>query len=119
MCQVERHDAGERYAGSIFPCCRIRDAVVFWSDLGDLGGRHFFCRDRMVFEVPPIISDFNCGWCVPYKDVTGEGDDVAIEHGTVGVGERGFSNAPEDSDAAGQILDDDEEGWPLFSCQGY
>ena len=48
----------------------------------------------------------------------GEGDDVAIEHGPVGVGEGEFFYAPEDSDVAGRFFDYDEGGWPLLSRQG-
>ena len=54
----------------------------------------------MVFEVPPVIFDGNSLWCVTCNDVAEEGDDVAEEGGPVGVGEREFLNAPEDSDVA-------------------
>ena len=51
----------------------------------------------MDFEVPPVIVDDDGGWCVPYNDVTGEGDDVAIERGPVEVGKGKLIYAPEDS----------------------
>ena len=47
----------------------------------------------------------------------GEGDDVAIEHGPVGVGEGEFFYAPEESDVAGRFFYYDEEGWPPLSRQ--
>ena len=54
----------------------------------------------MVFEVTPVIFDGNSWWCVTCDDVAEEVDNVAIEGGPVGVGEREFLNAPEDSDVA-------------------
>ena len=68
----------------------------------------------MVFEVPPVIVDGDSGWCVPSDDVAGEGNDVAIEIGHVGVGEGEFLNAPEESNVASWLFDNDEEGRPLF-----
>ena len=52
--------------------------------------------------------------CVTCKVVTGEGNDVVIECGPVGVGEREFLDAPEESDVARWLLDNDEEGRPLL-----
>ena len=69
----------------------------------------------MVFEVPPGIVDGNGGWCVPCKDVAGEGNDVAIERDPVCIGEGEFLYAPEDSDVASWIFNDDEGGRPLLS----
>ena len=43
---------------------------------------------------------------------------MAIECGPVGVGEGAFLDAPEDSDVADRLFDNDEEGWPLLSRQG-
>ena len=48
------------------------------------------------------------------KIVAGGGDNVAIECGPVGVGEREFLDAQEDSDVARWIFDDDEEGRSLL-----
>ena len=72
----------------------------------------------MVFEVPPPIADCDGGWCVPCNNATGEGDDVAIERGPVGVGEGEFFYALEESDVVGRFFDYDEEGWPLLSRHG-
>ena len=36
-------------------------------------------------EVPPFIVNGDGRWCVTCNDVTGEGDDVAVERGPVGV----------------------------------
>ena len=47
--------------------------------------------DGMVFKVSPVIVDGDGGWCIPCNDVTGKGDNVAIERGPVGVGEVEFS----------------------------
>ena len=69
----------------------------------------------MVFEVPPIIADCDGGWCVPCDDVAGECDDVDIERGPVGVGEGEFLDAPEDSDVASLLFNEDEKGRPLLS----
>ena len=69
----------------------------------------------MVFEVPPVIVDGDGGWCITCDDVAGEGDDVAIERGPVGVGEREFLGAPEDSDVVRWLFYNDEEVRPLFS----
>ena len=48
----------------------------------------------MVFEVPQVIVNGDGGWCVTCDDVAGEGDNVVIESGPVGIGEGGFLNAP-------------------------
>ena len=69
----------------------------------------------MVFEVPPVIVDDDGGWCVPYNDVTGEGDGMAIERGLIGAGEGEFLDASEDSDVVSWLFDNDEEGRPLLS----
>ena len=69
----------------------------------------------MFFEVLPVIVDGIGGWCVPCDDVAGEGYDMAIERGPVGVGEGGLLNAPEDSDVASWLFDNDEEGRPVLS----
>ena len=69
----------------------------------------------MVFYVSPVVADDDGGWCVTCDDVSGEGDNVAIECGPVGVGEREFLDAQEYSDVARWIFDDDEEGRPLLS----
>ena len=68
----------------------------------------------MVFEVPPVIVDGDDVWCVPCDDVSGEGDDLAIKRGPVGVEEGELLDAPEDSDVASWLFDDDEEGQPLL-----
>ena len=44
----------------------------------------------MGFKVTPVIVDGDGGWCITCDDVAGEGDDVAIERGPVGVGEGFF-----------------------------
>ena len=54
----------------------------------------------MVFAVPPLIADCDGGWYVSYHNVAGEGDDVVVKRGPVGVGERDFLYAPQDSDVA-------------------
>ena len=68
----------------------------------------------MVFKVPPVIVDGDGGWCVTCGNVAGEGDNVAIDQGPVGVGEREFLDAPEDSDVARWFFDDEEEGRTLL-----
>ena len=52
----------------------------------------------MVFKVLPFIVDCDGGWCVTCNNVAGEGDDVAVKCGPVGVREREFLDALEDSD---------------------
>ena len=69
----------------------------------------------MVFEVPPVIVNGGGGWCVPCNDVVGEGNDVAIKRVPFGVGQGEILDAPEDSDVASWLFDDNEEGWPLLS----
>ena len=71
--------------------------------------------DGMVFKVPPVIIDVNGRWCVTCNDVAGKGDNVAIERGPVDVGEVEFLNAPEDSDVASLLFNEDEKGRPLLS----
>ena len=68
----------------------------------------------MVFYVSPVVADDDGGWCVTCDDVSGEGDNVAIECGPVGVGEGEFIYAPEDSDVARWFFDDEEEGRTLL-----
>ena len=68
----------------------------------------------MVFKVPPFIVDGNGGWCVTCDDVAGEGDDVAVERGPVGILEREFLDAPEDSDVARWLFDNYKEGQHLL-----
>ena len=51
-------------------------------------------------EVPPFMVNSNVGWCVTCDDVAGEGNDVAVKCGPVGVREREFLDALEDSDVA-------------------
>ena len=71
--------------------------------------------DGMVFKVSPVIVDGDGGWCIPCNYVTGKGDNVAIDRGPVGVGEVEFLDAPEDSDVASLLFNEDDKGQPLLS----
>ena len=62
--------------------------MVLRPEFADLGGRRVLLRNRSIFEVPPLIADCDGGWCVSCHNVMGEGDDVAIKSGPVGLGER-------------------------------
>ena len=72
----------------------------------------------MVFDVPSLIADCDGGWCVPFQNVAREGNDVAIKHGPVGVGEGGFLYDPKEYDVASHFFGDDEEIRPLLKRQG-
>ena len=68
----------------------------------------------MVFELPPFIVDGDGGWCVTCDNVSGESDNVAVERGPVGILEREFLDAPEDSDVARWLFDNYKEGQHLL-----
>ena len=69
----------------------------------------------MVFEVPPVIVNGDGGWCVTCDNVVEEDNDVEIKCSPVGIREGGFLDAPEDSDVARWLFNDDEEGRLLLS----
>ena len=71
--------------GGLCSCYYLGDAGVIWSDLADLGGRCELLWHGMVFKVPQFIVDGDGGWCVTCDNVAGEGDNVAVERGPVGV----------------------------------
>ena len=74
--------------------------MVLRPELADLGGRRLLGQDRSVFVVPPLITDCDGEWCVSCHNVAEEGNDVAVKRCPVGVGEREFFYAPQDSDVA-------------------
>ena len=69
--------------------------------------------------VPPLIADFDGGWCVSSHNIAGEGIGVSIKRGPVGVGKREFLYAPQVSDVASLLFDNYEEIWPFLSRQGF
>ena len=88
--------------------------LFYWSDLADIRGRRELWWHGVIFKVPPFIVDGDGGWWVTCDNVAGEGSDVAVERGTVGVWERSFLKAPEDSDVARWLFRDNKVGQPLL-----